>query len=383
MTQASAAKTAILVAGMHRSGTSALTRVLNLVGCDLPGTLVAPKPDNVAGFWESQAVVDLNQAILSSAGSAWDDWRPFDPDWYASPVAAPFRERAPQVLQQEFGDSRLFILKDPRICRLLPFWIEAARTFGARIAVVVPIRNPLDVGSSMESRNDLNPFVGYLTWLRHVLDAEAGSRDVTRVFVRYEQLLSDAHACVDRLGRVLGVPWPKGSSPATQMAIEEFLAPDLTHHRSDDARLLANPRISPWIRSCFTIVDRWAQGVIRDGDSAELDQIRVAFDAAAPAFSRALAATQKQKRALAFRLDAMREELAARDGRIGGLTNRLDTARRMAAESNERIATLSEAVEQRERRIAALLGSTSWRLTAPVRALGSWLGSKGRRRQAP
>ena len=383
MPQAGAAKTAILVAGMHRSGTSALTRVLNLVGCDLPRTLVAPKQDNVAGFWESQVVVELNQAILTSAGSAWNDWRPFDTDWYASPVADPFRERAPRVLYQEFDDSRLFILKDPRICRLLPFWIEAVRTFGAQAAVVMPIRNPLDVGSSMETRDDLNPFVGYLAWLRHVLDAEAASRGVPRVFVRYEQLLSDAHACVDRLGRELRVPWPKRSSPAAQMAIDEFLAPDLAHHSSDDARLLANPRISPWIRTCFEIVDRWAQGELRDGDQAVLDHIRAAFDAAAPAFSLALAATQKQKRALAFKLDDVREELAARDGRIAGLTNRLDTARRTATERDERIVTLSEAVEQRDRRIATLLGSTSWRLTAPLRALGSWLGNKNRRRQAP
>ena len=383
MTQASAAKTAILVAGMHRSGTSALTRVLNLVGCDLPRTLVAPKQDNVAGFWESQAVVELNQAILTSAGSAWNDWRPFDTEWYASPVADPFRERVPQVLRQEFGDSRLFILKDPRICRLLPFWIEAVRAVGAQAAVVIPIRNPLDVGSSMETRDDLNPFVGYLAWLRHVLDAEAASRGVPRVFVRYERLLSDAHACVDRLGLELGVPWPKRSSPAAQMAIDEFLARDLAHHRSDDARLLANPRISPWIRTCFEIVDRWARGVVRDGDQAALDQIRAAFDAAAPAFSLALAATQKQKRALAFKLGALREDLAARDGRITGLTNRLDTARRTAAERDERIATLSEAVEQRDRRIATLLGSTSWRLTAPLRALGSRLGNRNRRRQAP
>lgn len=383
MTQPSEAKTAILVAGMHRSGTSALTRVLNLAGCDLPRTLVAPKQDNIAGFWESQAVVELNQAILTSAGSAWNDFRPFDPDWYASPAAGRFRERVPELLQQEFGDGRLFILKDPRICRLLPFWMEAVRAFGARAAVVVPIRNPLDVGLSMETRDDLNPFVGYLTWLRHVLDAEAASREVPRAYVRYEQLLSDAHACIDRLGQELGVAWPKRSSREAQTAIDEFLAPDLAHHRSDDARLLANPRISPWIRSSFTIVDRWANGEERDDDRVELDRIRAAFDAAVPAFSYALAATQKQKRALAFKLDAAREDLAARDGRIAGLESRLDVARRQATARGERIVRLSEEMRRRDRRIETMLGSTSWRLTAPVRALGSWLGSKGRQRQVP
>ena len=77
-----ARRTAILVSGMHRSGTSALTRVLNILGCDLPKTLTKPKSDNVAGFWESRAITDLNDEILASAGSSWDDWLPFDQSWH-------------------------------------------------------------------------------------------------------------------------------------------------------------------------------------------------------------------------------------------------------------------------------------------------------------
>ena len=67
-------KSAILVAGMHRSGTSAVCRVLSILGCTLPKTLSGSAPDNERGFWESLAVKDLNDRILASAGSAWDDW---------------------------------------------------------------------------------------------------------------------------------------------------------------------------------------------------------------------------------------------------------------------------------------------------------------------
>ena len=72
-----ARKTAILVAGMHRSGTSAVSRILNLLGCALPKTLSSAGPDNPSGFRESMAIKDLNDAILASAGSAWDDWEYF------------------------------------------------------------------------------------------------------------------------------------------------------------------------------------------------------------------------------------------------------------------------------------------------------------------
>ena len=82
-------------------------------------------------------------------------------------------------------------------------------------------------------------------------------------------------------------------------------------------------------------------------------------------------------------LEAARRTLAARERRMAILAARLDAAQRTATARRERIATLSEAITQRDRRIAGMLGSTSWRLTAPVRALGSWLGRRGRRRHGP
>ena len=317
MNKSSIKKIAILVAGAHRSGTSALTRVLNIAGCDLPKTLMRPQVDNVAGFWESQLIVNLNEEILASAGSFWDDWRPFDRDWYSSSVADGFRERAQRLLQDELGSSRLFVLKDPRICRLMEFWIEAVRAFGARPLVVSPIRNPLDVAASLQVRNDIDPSVGHLIWLRHALDAEADSRGLKRAYPRYEQLLSDAQTMVDTLGNDLGVSWPRHSSPQhmeTKMA--EFLSPELHHHKSEDAFLLSNPSLSDWTKDSFEIFNRWARAEVRREDEPDLDRTKAAFDEATPAFSHALAAGQQEKqrnRALSNELETFRRAVADRE----------------------------------------------------------------------
>ena len=327
---------AILVAGMHRSGTSALARVLNIAGCDLPRTLMKPQRDNTAGFWESQAIMDLNEEILASAGSSWDDWRPFDRGWYASPLAEGFRERALELLQNEFGGSRLFVLKDPRICRLLEFWSEATGAFGARPLVVSPLRSPFDVASSLHARNGIDPFVGHLIWLRHVLDAEAASRSLKRSYLRYEQLLSQAQALIDRLGEDLDVSWPKRQSPFAEMEVDEFLSPALRHHHSEDADHRSNPRLSHWITASFDIFDRWSRGDARKEDMPDLDRIRAAFDEAAPAFSRALAAgrTADQKnRLLTSELEASRSEVDA-------LIRELESARHLAKERKDRIDVL-------------------------------------------
>ena len=65
---------AIVVLGMHRSGTSAVTRLLNLAaGADLPRHLMNSRQDNETGFWESQPIADFNEELIEAAKSAWDD----------------------------------------------------------------------------------------------------------------------------------------------------------------------------------------------------------------------------------------------------------------------------------------------------------------------
>ena len=126
----SADRTGVLSLGMHRSGTSALSRVLSLLGCDLPKTLIGANSSNEAGHWESTEIARLNDEILASVGSLWHDWLAFNPGWYSSPKAAEFREKALEVLADEFAQSRLFVLKDPRICRIAPFWLEVLEAAG-------------------------------------------------------------------------------------------------------------------------------------------------------------------------------------------------------------------------------------------------------------
>ena len=162
-------RTAVLVAGMHRSGTSALAHALGLAGCDLPKTLMRQNDmeGRRKGYSESWVITRLNMEILSAI-----DHCGFE-EAAVSPVEAnsPFRERALAALRDEFGDSPLFVLKDPQLCLLLRFWIDAVETFGARPVVNCPFRNPLEVVRSLKSRdrND-GRSIDYilLLWLRHV-----------------------------------------------------------------------------------------------------------------------------------------------------------------------------------------------------------------------
>ena len=335
-------KTAILVAGMHRSGTSSVSRILNLLGCALPKTLSSAGPDNPRGFWESMAIKELNERVLASAGSAWDDWEPFDARWYESPVAAEFRDGARTTLADEFGDCRLFVLKDPRICRLLPFWIDSLGEFGAEPFIVTPVRNPLDVAMSVEVRNGIDRSIGLLLWLRHHLDAEVTTRHLRRVYVRYERLISEPHVIADEMGDGLGIVWPRRSTDSN-IEIDDFLSPGLRHHRTGDDAFLGNPRLSSWIRDSFEIFDRWASGGHSDADQTTLDGIRSSFNAATPAFGRALAVGVKKS----HEVDTLRERLTNEERRAERLATELNFAR-------EEVATATRAAEQLEHRAEQL-----------------------------
>ena len=91
--QSAIRRTAVLVLGMHRSGTSALAGTIGLLGCDLPTDLMPPTDANPKGYFEAYGAYFLNDAILESAGSAWHDWQEFNPRWMSSPKADDYKDK--------------------------------------------------------------------------------------------------------------------------------------------------------------------------------------------------------------------------------------------------------------------------------------------------
>lgn len=82
-----------MVAGTHRSGTSAVTRTLNLCGASIPGEVFEASPENPEGFWEPRAIVMIHEEILASVDLRWDDQRPFPAAWFDTIAASPILQR--------------------------------------------------------------------------------------------------------------------------------------------------------------------------------------------------------------------------------------------------------------------------------------------------
>ncbi|WP_370307106.1 glycosyltransferase [Sinimarinibacterium flocculans] len=225
--QTAAPSTVVLVLGMHRSGTSALTRTLNLLGARLPGNLIPAQTDNETGFWESTDIQQLNDRILAALGSRWDDCRPLNLDALDVGTRDSFISEAEALLHCTDGPEPL-ALKEPRLCRLLPLWRTALAHRGWRAVAILPVRHPWEVATSLAARNGLALESGLLLWLRYVLDAERGSRGLRRVFVDYDALLHDWRGTLEPTLQALNVDLRIAPSAAAE--IESFLRPDLRHH---------------------------------------------------------------------------------------------------------------------------------------------------------
>lgn len=359
---------AVLVAGMHRSGTSLLTQMLVGVGCDAPRTLMPADEHNETGYWESEQIAALNDAILESAGSAWDDWEPFGADWFRSPTAAGLHDRAKAIVRGEYADSRLLVLKDPRIGRVLPFWCDVMRAIGASPRILIPLRNPLEVADSLAARDTIPPSIGTLLWLRNVLDSEHHSRPHERVFVRYDDALANWQAVIERIGAAFGVAWPRRSTTAA-LALEAGISPALRHQVKQDA--LADPAVSRWTKEVFGVLARWARDDVHAQDEATLDHIRTALDDAAAVFRRPVivsAKLGKQAQALEREVEARGEVIADRERQIDSLRRAvqdrdglLERQRGELEDQAEQIKARDRAVAERDVRADALLHSVAER----------------------
>ncbi|MBN2369755.1 MAG: glycosyltransferase [Vicinamibacteria bacterium] len=174
---------AICIAGMHRSGTSMVARLLHSFGLDLgpAAELRAGAPDNEHGFWEDRRFVEINTEILDRLGGGWDAPPHMEAGWETRPDLAGLRERAASLvasrsLQETWG------FKDPRSSLTLPFW----KTLIPNLKVIVCLRHPLEVQASLSKRGHSSKALGLRLWKEYATRILAATAPSQRVITSYD-----------------------------------------------------------------------------------------------------------------------------------------------------------------------------------------------------
>ncbi len=220
----------IAVLGMHRSGTSALTRALNLCGVALPGRMMDNTEGNASGHWEPLEVVAIHDRLLADHDLAWDDVY-VDVQEFTAASMQQARRAVVDFLQNSASSSTIAI-KDPRMCYTLPLWQEALSEVDMHGMAIFATRHPLAVARSLHARNQMPIAYGLQLWLHHTLAAEYYSRNWQRMVVHYDALINDWRSVLDPVATWLGIPLPS-TQPAVSAQLNAFLQPNQRHHSED------------------------------------------------------------------------------------------------------------------------------------------------------
>lgn len=274
-------RTCILIMGMHRSGTSMMAGVLDLLGCRSAEHLMPANFANERGYFETALISRLNDQMLKSIGSKWNDWTEIPPETFDTPDFTTYATQARQLLRDEFGEAPLFLLKDPRICRMMPFWQKTFEAEGVATLALHIHRNPLEVAQSLHKRDGMNINLAMLLWLRHVLEAERYTRGQSRHFVSYDLALQDWRKTVQNIAQGMAITWPRPPDDA-QEAVGQFISRKLRHFENNSTETGAQPQLKSWIHESFAIFERWADIGENQDDYAKLNEIRQQFNQSTP-----------------------------------------------------------------------------------------------------
>jgi hypothetical protein len=177
----------VMVVGMHRSGTSAVTRVINLLGVPLGREDdIYTADDNPSGHWESNTLCDLNEMILHVFGGFDMGMPPMPRAWLQSRRAEYLRG----VMRATFDDvyrCERWLWKDPRICLTLPLWRQVLDDF----CVVFVVREADPVTRSLNRREGFPVVYCYALWEDYNRRAVAASSGLPVVTVDFDAMLED------------------------------------------------------------------------------------------------------------------------------------------------------------------------------------------------
>ena len=259
---AAAKQCAVVVLGVGRSGTSAVTRGLQALGVELGDQLRPAGGKNPAGFFEDESLLKINRRLRKALGIKAESVTLIEPHQWQLPAVQALQQEAIEDIRRRFGRYPLWGYKYGRTLRMLPFWRAVFQSLDLDVRYVMALRNPLSVA---RSRAKLDPLRGAqeksdLEWLVNVVPYFREVRERPFVIVDYDLLIANPVAQLERIAATLNLPMTASTQAAIQAYADHFLNPTLQHSRFTDADLDRNPRVNSLTREAY----RWLYRLATD-----------------------------------------------------------------------------------------------------------------------
>jgi glycosyltransferase involved in cell wall biosynthesis len=355
--------------------------------------------DNTSGFWESRDIYNLHNQLFETLGVDWFNISNEVIDPTDSEAIASFQSGILSVIKNEFTKSPLIVLKDPRICILAKYWINTIREYGAQPVAVIPVRNPLEVAASLNQRNNIDIQYALFLWLRHFIDAERFSRDLPRSFCSFSELLNDWKSTIEKITADTHILWPN-DIPDVTSEVNRFLSSDAKHQNTSEQQFFDNENIPKILKSSYNL----AMQLVTSGDSPDirrqLDAIYTTVLTIDDLVARRLVSlsqvhteletqmltkdkkTDKLKSIIITKEVLLKEKTAdiqtltakveKQKVTIDSLNNQKDEYLILLSKLESNLAWHSKNITILQQEADAIRNSWSWKLSFPLRRMGSW-----------
>ncbi len=352
----------VCVSGAHRSGTSMVTRSLVILRFELGEKLMPPRGGNNAkGFFEDLDVVQLNEKLLAACNRHWDSVLPLNAQEINSLIQKGYAEQGLRLLQLKLSQHNHFAFKDPRTSKLIPFWETALGRGGIKPVHLFVVRNPLSIAASLQKRDGIPTGKSLLIWLEHVLSFLNATQGSKVLFVSYEAFMDSPEEQVDRIGAWLG----KEVDPVELSRFtSNFIDKQLQHTSFATQDLLQSTSVPALVKEVYLGIEAFCKDTSPDSD-----------------FKEVLAKWTAEFRSLEFFLNivdaqtstdhSLSNELLHTQGQFEFARRELTKAADTIANLNRQISAQKFLVRTRESEIDEIRSSRSWKITAPLRGLGT------------
>jgi len=258
----------LIVIGMHRSGTSALSGELARLGVFMGKSLYKAQAGvNDKGFWENARLVAINEDIHDDIISSWDDPLGLLKQQYAPNEK--LAKRALKLVVDEYLHTPLSGMKDPRVSILLPFWQKTLDQLNIQPHYILMIRHPIEVAASLSKRDGFSQEKGLMLWLNYNFASFLQTQNKSRVIVNFDDLLQNPATISRKIAKTFSLTLPDSGN-------NSFIDASLKRQRAVDDKpneygiLLT---LSIELFSAICLDDAIAVALLRERYQTYLDQL--------------------------------------------------------------------------------------------------------------
>lgn len=244
----------VVICGMHRTGTSTITKSLETLGINLGNNLLEPMAGvNEKGFFEDRDFININEEILKRFNSSWHSLVCVPQKKLLSNEVKDLREQALKLTSSRIQLFPRYGIKDPRFSILLPFWQDIFNELNLKVWYILPCRDPISVALSLQKRDEFSFAKSFYLWQQHILSSIEYTTDQDLLVIDYNRVIDSPAGEIRRLADFLGVQDALDPQKLEEYQ-QSFLDRDLQHARFTEEQISSNEDLPSFVKELYSFL---------------------------------------------------------------------------------------------------------------------------------